>query len=163
MLYIKKIDNILAKTETAAIILILSIMVILAFSQVILRNFFDYGILWADIFLRQMVLWVAFLGASIAVREKRHISIDVLPLVLPKSWGKPLRAFTDLAAGVISGFLAYAAWNFVQFEMESETALLLEIPAWAFQTILPFSFFMIAIRFLLKALEGIISCWKPTK
>ena len=163
MRHIKQIDNILAKTETAAIILILSIMVLLAFGQVILRNLFDYGILWADIFLRQMVLWVAFLGASIAVREKRHISIDVLPLVLPNSWKTPLRALTDLAAGVISGFLAYAAWNFIQFEMESEAVLVLNIPAWAFQTILPFSFCLISVRFLLQAVEGTISIWKPNK
>lgn len=163
MRFIKQIDDFLAKTETAAIILILSVMVLLAFSQVILRNFFDYGILWADIFLRQMVLWVAFLGASIAVRDKKHISIDVLPLILPKSWKKPLRALTDLAAGVISGFLAYAAWSFIQFEMESEAVLVMEIPAWAFQTILPFSFCLITARFILHAIDGFISCWKPTE
>jgi len=163
MRFIKQLDKFLAKTETAAIILILSIMVLLAFGQVILRNFFDYGILWADIFLRQMVLWVGFLGASLAVREKRHISIDVLPLVLPKTWKTPIRAFTDLAAGIISGFLAYAALSFIQFERESEAVLILDIPVWAFQTILPFSFCLITARFLLHALEGIISCGKPIK
>jgi len=161
--FIKKIDGFLAKTETAVIILILSIMVLLAFSQVILRNFFDYGILWADVFLRQMVLWVAFLGASIAVRDKKHISIDVLPLILPKQWKKPLRTLTDFAAGIISGFLAFAAWKFIQFEMESEAVLVLDIPVWAFQTILPFSFGLISIRFILNAIDGIFSFGKPTE
>ena len=163
MRHIKRIENILAKTETAAVILILSTMVALAFGQVILRNFFGYGILWADIFLRQMVLWVGFLGASLAVREKKHISIDVLPRALPKSWEMPIRVFTDLTAGIISGFLAYAALSFVQFERESESVLILDIPVWAFQTILPFSFCMIAVRFLLQALEGTISCWKSVR
>ena len=163
MRHIKQIDNILAKTETAVIILVLSVMVLLAFGQVILRNFFGSGIYWADIFLRQMVLWVGFLGASLAVREKKHISIDILPLVLPKSWKIPIRAFTDFAAGVISGFLAYAAWNFIKFEMESDATLLLNIPVWAFQTVLPFSFILISVRFLLQALDGFISCWKPIR
>lgn len=163
MKHIKRFEKLLAKIETAAIIIILSIMVILAFGQVVLRNFFDYGIIWADIFLRQIVLWVGLIGASLAVREKKHIAIDVLPMVLPKSWKTPIRIFTDLSAGIISAFLTYAAWTFVRFEMEAESVLFNDIPVWLFQTILPFSFWLISIRFLLAALEGSLSHWKPER
>ena len=65
----KKIDEIIAGLETALITVILSLMIILSFGQVVLRNFFNESILWGDIFLRQMVLWVGFIGASLADRR----------------------------------------------------------------------------------------------
>lgn len=163
MKQIRQIDHILSKAEAWAIILLLSVMVILSGGQVILRNFFNQGILWADILLRQIVLWVALIGASLAVRERKHISIDVLPRMLPKSWNQPIRIFTDLSAGIISAFLTYAAWNFLQFEKGAETVLFNNIPVWIFQIILPLSFGLISIRFILAALDGLLSYWDSNK
>ena len=74
---LKQLDEWLAKAESGVLVFLLFLMVFLAFGQVILRNFLSSGLLWTDLFLRQMVLWVGFLGASLAVRERRHISIDV--------------------------------------------------------------------------------------
>lgn len=151
---IKKIDGYLAKGEEALIVLILSLMIVLSFSQVILRNVFHQGILWADIFLRQMVLWVGFLGASLATRSGRHISIDFLPNYLSPFWRAVSKVIVQATAGVVSGFLAWAAWKFMQFEKEDGTVLFLHYPVWIFQTILPFSFAVIALRFLLRAIQG---------
>ena len=79
MKLLKQIDNAIARLETGFITVILSVMIILSFGQVILRNFFNESIFWGDIFLRQMVLWVGFIGASLAAHDQRHIAIDFLP------------------------------------------------------------------------------------
>ncbi|MCH8156968.1 MAG: TRAP transporter small permease [Nitrospinae bacterium] len=157
MRFVKQIDDLLARIEAGFITLILSVMILLSFSQVILRNFFHDSILWGDIFLRQMVLWVAFLGASLAARERQHIAIDFLPNVLPPLWKKPIRIFTSLCAAGISIFLARAAWTFVAFEREAESVLFLNLPVWIFQTVLPYSFFLLTIRFLLNAVEDLLA------
>ncbi len=154
---IKSIDNALAKIEAASIVVLLSLMIALSFGQVILRNAFHEGILWADILLRQLVLWVGFLGASLAVRQGRHISISVLPNILPKSWEKPLAVLADLAAGIISAVMAWAAWSFVRIESESGSVLFLDIPVWIFQAVLPYSFCVMAVRYLLLVLENAAS------
>jgi len=132
-------------------------MILLSFSQVILRNFFQHGILWADIFLRQLVLWVGFLGASLAVCKDKHICIDFLPNVLPHQWKPKLRIITHLATSIISAILAWSAWRFLQFEMEGDSVLFLDIPVWLFQTILPYSFAVISIRFFLRALDSLVA------
>jgi len=155
MRIIRQFDDFLAKIEGWVLIFLLGVMVLLSFSQVLLRNLFHEGILWADIFLRQLVLWVGFLGASLAVRERKHIAVDILPHFLKETGAKLLRIAVDIAAGVISLFLTHAAWAFMQFEREGESTLFLDIPVWLFQTILPFSFLMIALRFFLQALTGI--------
>jgi len=157
MRILRQFDHYLAKFETWVLIFLLALMVLLSFGQVVLRNIFNYGLLWADTFLRQLVLWVGFLGASLAVREKQHIAIDFIPNFLPERWLKPLRVIVDSAAGMISLYLLIAAWNFLQFEKEAGSILFLNLPVWIFQIILPFSFGVIAIRFLFRALEGALS------
>ena len=87
---LQKIDRGLYLFENSLLILILSVMVFMAFLQVVLRNLFHSGILWGDIFLRHLVLWVGFIGASLATRSERHINIDILtrlmsPKVIPLS------------------------------------------------------------------------------
>lgn len=160
---IQRIENALAKIETSLIVVLLSAMIALSFGQVILRNLFHGGILWADILLRQLVLWVGFLGASLAVRKGRHIAISFLPNLLPKSWKKALDLTVGASAGIVSALLAIAAWNFVQMESETESVLFLDLPAWIFQTILPYSFCVIAGRYLLQTIDIAISARKPSQ
>ncbi|MCH7552365.1 TRAP transporter small permease, partial [Patescibacteria group bacterium] len=94
------------------------VVVLLSFSQVVLRNLFSGGILWGDILLRQLVLWVGFLGASLAVREQKHIAIDFLPRFFNDFWKKTSRIGVQLVTGIISIFLGLPAWSFMQFERE---------------------------------------------
>jgi TRAP-type C4-dicarboxylate transport system permease small subunit len=143
------LDRTLEKFECRLIVCLLSLMIILSFGQMISRNFFHQALVWGDILLRQLVLWTGFLGASLAVRQNKHISIDVFSIFLPPSSKDKVFTFTRIATAIISGFLALAAWSFVQFEKESESILFLDLPVWFFQLILPYSFFTIAFRFLL--------------
>lgn len=153
MKIIRKIETVLAKCEALAITFILTLMILFSFGQVILRNVFHEGILWADLFLRQAVLWVGFLGASLATREGRHISISILPTLIPESWKKGFGVAVSLSAGIISAVLTVASWEFVKNEMDAKTILFLNIPTWTFQTVLPYSLVIITLRFLLQALD----------
>ncbi len=153
MRILRTFDAILEKIEFVFITLLLSLMILLSLGQVILRNFFHEGILWADIFLRQMVLWVGFLGASLATRDHRHIAIEFLPNLLPRRWKKSIRLVVHLVAGGISLMLVFAAWKLVALEKDAGTILFLDFPVWWFQTILPYSFLIIALRFFINALN----------
>ena len=145
------LDRTLEKFEYRLIVFLLSLMIILSFGQMVSRNLFHQALVWGDILLRQLVLWTGFLGASLAVRQNKHISIDVFSNFLPPSSKNKVFTFTRIVTAIISGFLAWAAWSFVQFEKESESTLFLDLPVWLFQLILPYSFFTIAFRFLLHS------------
>jgi TRAP-type C4-dicarboxylate transport system permease small subunit len=152
---LKQVDQILEKIEGQLIVLILSLMILLSFGQMLMRNFWDMGIIWGDTLLRQWVLWLGFLGAAMAVRQNKHISIEVFSSLTSPYWNRIIMTFTRICAGVISGFLAWAAWSFMIFEKESESVLILDIPVWVFQTILPYSFLVIAIRFIISGINVI--------
>lgn len=153
---LKKIDHGLASFENVLIIVTLGLMVILSFLQVLLRNLFDTGILWGDIFLRHLVLWVGFIGASLATREKRHIHIDILSRFVPKKWMTVIQTLIDIVSILICIVLAKASYVFLSFEIEANTILFENIPSWYFQIILPIGFALIAFRFLLKIFERLV-------
>ncbi|NVM57446.1 MAG: TRAP transporter small permease subunit, partial [Desulfobacterales bacterium] len=70
------------RLEDTFLVSLLSFMIGLAFLQIVLRDFFSTGLLWADPLLKNLVIWVGLVGASIATREDKHITIDVIPRVL---------------------------------------------------------------------------------
>ena len=59
---LQRIERGLSKAEGAVLVLALSVMVVLAFVQVVLRNAANWSIPGADVFLRRLVLWVGLAG-----------------------------------------------------------------------------------------------------
>jgi TRAP-type C4-dicarboxylate transport system permease small subunit len=156
MKFLRRLDRVIAAAETTLLVVLLGVMIVLDFAQVILRNFFSSGFIWADTFLRQTVLWVAFLGASLAVQERKHINIDVLTRFLPDRAKRIARIITDLFAAVVCFSFLRASLTFVSSEMTYTTILLLNIPAWCFELIIPVGYGMLTFRFLIKVVDDII-------
>ena len=149
---IKIFDKYLSHFESALIVVTLGIMIITAFVQVILRNIFNSGILWGDMLVRHLVLWVGFLGAGLATRDNRHISIDALARVLSPAWQRRTQILTNIFATFICILLVKASYTFVKDEFLEGAILLLGIPAWMFMVIILMGFSIITFRFFLKIL-----------
>jgi len=161
---ITAIDSALNKIEGALLVLLLSVMVLLSFLQVVLRNALGEGILWADVFLRHLVLWVAFLGASLAVSHQRHISIDALTRAMSARWQLMVRAATNLFAAAMCIILFDASRSFLEYEIEDGRILFLNVPEWYSQIIIPAGFALLAVHFVVRmalnvrdAMRGIAS------
>jgi C4-dicarboxylate transporter DctQ subunit len=151
------VDNNLAKVENFLIVFIFTIMVVFSFAQVVMRNLMNTGILWGDILLRHLVLWVGFLGASLATRKEKHIKIDILKRIVKEKYVPYIKIIIDSVAIIVCMILAKAGYVFLLMEKEANTILFENIPAWWLQTIIPVGFSLIAFRFFLKMLEYIIN------
>lgn len=166
MKFIKAFSKALSLIEGSLVVVMLGVMVLLAFTQVILRNVFSTGFLWADPFLRHMVLWMGFLGASLATQQEKHINIDLFTRFLSPRVTNIFRIVTNLFAGGVCYFLASAGYTFVQSEMASNDTLLtigqMAFPAWWFQLIIPIGFGLMAFRFLIRSVEHVIEAFSPT-
>jgi TRAP-type C4-dicarboxylate transport system permease small subunit len=148
-------ESALAQIEGALLAGLLLIMILFAFVQVILRNFFQTGIFGVDLLLRQGLLWLGLLGASLAVRGAgRHIEIDILSRALPPEWAGGIRRVTDTFAAIICALLVRASYLFVAEEWAAGSLIAGFFPAWTFQAILPIGFTLMCIRFLAAALLG---------
>ena len=71
------------KVLKAAIALCLAAMVVLVFSNVVLRYVFNSGIATSEELSRWLLVWLTFLGAIVALREHAHLGVDSLVRALP--------------------------------------------------------------------------------
>jgi len=142
--------------EDSVMIALVSFMILLAGSQIILRNLFDTGIGWSDPLLRIMVLWVGLVGAMAATRERRHITIDVLSRFLPTRGKQVSGVITDLFSAVVCALLAWHSGNFVIEELHSGTEAFVGAPAWIFEVIMPLGFAVMALRFFLSMVDHVL-------
>lgn len=135
--------------------LLLTAMILLACLQIVLRTFFSGGLLWIDPLVRYLVLWCGMLGAVVATREKKHISIDVAAYLAPQ-WLTPwIALIIDFFSFVVAGLLTWAAIIFIRFEVLFASTGLLSLPSWFWNLIFPVAFALIAIHFLLAAVDDI--------
>lgn len=156
MNWVKRFDALLNKAESALLILLLGVMIVLAFAQVVLRNVFAEGLLWGEILLRHLVLWVGFLGAALAASNERHINIDAFTRFLAPRVQSGVKVATSIFAGVVCYLLMQASAAFVGAEREGHGNVFGQIPAWYAEMIIPVGFGLIGFHFVVRALlDGI--------
>ncbi len=141
--------------EDTALVVLLGSMVVLAFTQIVLRQFFDSGIGWADELIKIIVLWLAMVGSIAAARDNRHIRIDVLSHVLPGKLVILSRILVDLFAAAVCAVIAWQAWRYLQIEIEWQETVLEDTPAWIAHLVVPAAFLLISYRFVVSVASKI--------
>jgi TRAP-type C4-dicarboxylate transport system permease small subunit len=63
-------------------------MVIMVFGNVVLRYAFNSGILVSEEMSRYCFIWLTYIGAMIAMREREHLGVDTLVKHLPRAGKK---------------------------------------------------------------------------
>lgn len=119
----------------------------LAFTQVILRNGFETSIIWADIAIRILVLWVTMLGAMVATQKKKHIKIDLAEQFLSPKQYRYVRGFGRFFAAAMMLIAAYYCLQMTMLEYEFGTIAFANVPTWVCQSILPIGFFSMGVQF----------------
>lgn len=162
---IAQVRRFLESVEKAALIVLLTLMIALAFAQVCLRAFFSTGILWADVFLRHLVLWVGFLGAVLAVSGDRHFAMDVLRKYFPKKLQNWAEVASDLFSLVILALLSQSALRFFKDDAQSGSILFtvrsFEVPSSWMNAAIPGVFILLWIHFAFKLIEDSIRAARP--
>ena len=120
--------NIIHTIEDGLLVCLLLAMLLLASSQIFLRNLFEIGLVWADPLLRIFVLWLGLLGALAASRDNKHITIDVLTRLMPARVRTLTHIFTSLFTATVCGLIAYHSVRFVLLEYETATVAVAGLP-----------------------------------
>ena len=146
----------LERIERAFLVCLFALLVGLTFTQIILRNFFDSGLVWADDAIKVLVLWIAMSGALFATRGAHHISIDVVTRFLTIVWERRIKRFLFLLCGLICATAGWYSYQFMLLEYEDPSIAFLNIPGWLTQAIIPVAFALMAVRFM-----GLVICLPP--
>ena len=85
----QKINDLFFRLAEFTLVIMLSAMVIMVFGNVVLRYGFNDGIISSEELSRFLFIWITFLGAVVALRERAHLGVDMLVSRLPVA-GKKL-------------------------------------------------------------------------
>lgn len=149
------IDRFLASIEKLCLCASLTLMLVVASLQVILRNGFHSGIEWADVLVRHLVLFLLFFGASLATRDRRHIQMDISSKLVPAKLKPALDLVINLFCIFITILLFKASYTFTADEKASGDILFLNIPNWIFVLVMPVGFALISLRFALNGFHNV--------
>jgi len=147
---VKQIINIIDKEGERWLTLPLYVMVVLTvFTEVFRRFFLSYSSIWAEEVARYAFIYIAWIGASAAIRERAHIRIDFLLPLLSQRWRAIAFIFGDIATLVLAVFALYWSMDPVinSIEFGSVTHGLRISQAW-FLFAVPLGFAMITLRLL---------------
>ena len=147
---LRTIDAVLSRIEGFFLTILLVAILLLSFLQVILREAFSSGLIWGDVLARHMVLWIGFLGASMAVSANRHINVEAIKRFIPAAVERYAGALTDLFAAVVCGYLTRAAIVFLTEEIASDSVLFGSVKAWHAQIIIPVGFGLLTLHFAIR-------------
>jgi TRAP-type C4-dicarboxylate transport system permease small subunit len=122
----------------------------LVFVNVVLRYGFGQSLAWAEEASRYMMIWLAFLGAGLALREGAHIAVETLPDALPHALARIVRM---VAITLVAGFLAlilWLGWNYAEFAMMQRTPVL-RLPVGYVYLAIPVGMALMLVHLLLLA------------
>jgi len=145
----------LHRLEDSLLVLLLSLLILLASTQILLRNLFDTGLVWIDPLLRVMVLWLGLIGASVAAREHKHIQIDVLTRLLKPNIFLVVQIGVYLFSAGVCLIIAWSGARWIQLDFEDKITSFIGLPAWSLEIIIPISFGIIGLRFFFHSISSL--------
>jgi C4-dicarboxylate transporter DctQ subunit len=140
---------ILDRVEEGAIVLLLTAMTTITFTQVVLRYLFNSGFIWALEATTTCFAWMVLMGISMGIRLNAHLGVGLVVNLLPPR-GRKIVGLLGVAACLLYVGLMFAGGvMFVKrLYLLGTFARDLPAPRWVLALGLPLGFAMIGWRLL---------------
>lgn len=124
--------------------------------EVVRRFVLDFSSLWGEEAARFAFIYLGWVGASYAVKQRAHIRFDVMLHVLPKRLHGYLYLFGELCTLVFAGFALYWSLDTIATQLQFDAlAPALRIGQAWFEAAVPLGFSMMTVRVLQSAWRDI--------
>ena len=100
-----KIIDVLHKGIGFVLVVITALQAVLLMASVFFRYILNSPIVWGDEIVRYSLIWMTFVGAALATKDKQHIQVDVIDLVLRKRGQTITNVLADVIVVVFMVFL----------------------------------------------------------
>jgi C4-dicarboxylate transporter DctQ subunit len=153
--YFKALDRILLFIEEWSLFTVVSVALLTAMANVILRKATsNYSLYWSDEVVRKVIYFSTYIGTVAAIRNRSLIRIDALPQLLP-ILRKPLTLLSHLSVLFFAVLMIWLGITMATMMYEDEYALTatLRLPEWIFYAVLPIMGVMMFIRTLIVMRE----------
>lgn len=144
----ERVERLVVTANRAIIFIMMAVMATLVFVNVITRYLFNFSIIWAEEVSQYLMIWIAYLGAGLALREGRHVALEMLHDRLPAPASRRVRMVVGGVVLAFLGMVTVLGFQFAIFVWGQETPVLnisLGIPSLA----IPIGALLFAVHLLL--------------
>lgn len=135
--------------------LLLGTLTVCVFLQVLVRFVFKHPLPWTEEVARLAFVYSIFVGATLAVRERDHISVDFILVILPPGLRRAVRLAGTVLVAVFLGAMTWQGILFVRATGVQMTPVL-QIPFRYLYVVIPAS----GALMLLYLVLGTIDAWR---
>ncbi len=148
------IDIIVSTINQTMAVVGLSLGVLLAFINVILRYAFDMSLTWAAELTNYLFIWAALFGAAYGFKQGAHISVSLVIEKFPPAVTKGFLIFSNFISIAYLSLISYFGYELVILLVDfGEMSIDLNIPLWIPHLVLPLAFALAAYRAAEKLYE----------
>jgi C4-dicarboxylate transporter DctM subunit len=123
----------------------------LPLGEIVLRKWFSTGIPGAAPFAQHLTMWVGMLGAAIAARDGKLLSLATGEFLAHSATAKVAKYIAALVGSAVSTLFAVGGVNLVKIDRLEAAEIAAGIPVWVADLVLPFGFALIALRLVWHA------------
>lgn len=121
--------------------------VVLAFANVVLRYFFEMSITWAGELTNYLFMWSALFGAAYGFKKGVHISVTMLLEKLPPVMAKFILMCAHSFSALYLLLMSYLGYELILMLVDfGEMSIDLRVPMWIPHLMLPLAFLGAAFR-----------------
>ncbi len=132
------------------------VMVVVVAAQVFCRYVLNHSLFWSEELARYLLVWLTFLGATVAYHRRVHPSVDMLQARMGPRAARAMTIGGYLAALFFFGVLTVYGMQFAHF-VRAQISPALQIPKWTVMLVLPLSGTILCLHtwvFLFEAVTG---------
>ena len=156
--WLRSLSDGIARIEAVVCGTLIVVFTALILINVTLRYLFSAPLYYAEETAVLIMVWMAFLATSLAVKNRALVAVTLLVEALPARSRRTVRAVADVLVITCLVVLVYAAiWWMASPSMRYERAITLDLPKWPFFAIVPVTFaamILHAVQNLLEDLRG---------
>jgi C4-dicarboxylate transporter, DctQ subunit len=156
----RKVDKAFTFVEDWSLFIAVSIALVAAMANVVLRKTTHINLYWSDEVVRKVIFFTTYIGAVAAIRSRSLIRIDAIPQLFP-ILKKPLTLFSHFSVLIFASLMIWLGtqMTFSVFQDHYARTATLLIPEWYFYAVLPLMGIMVFLRTCIAMVED----WRGTK
>lgn len=142
--------------ERFLLLILYAFIVIVIFVEVVRRFVLQYSSLWGEETARYAFIYLVWIGAAVAVKERAHIRIDVITHYLPPRGVAAIYIMGDILTAILAGFAIYWSMDpvLVSWKYGNVTDGLRIVRVW-FLVAVPLGFSLMMVRVVQSILRDI--------
>ncbi|WP_282610320.1 TRAP transporter small permease [Pelagibius sp. Alg239-R121] len=146
----KSVFHWVSRLEDAALTIVLWVLFVVVGLQFFTRYILNNSLGWTEEIARMILIVLCYTGAIVCARNRSHISVELLTLLLPASFRSSFRRVMDFVCMLLFGLLASTAGRFAMTTQQSMSSV--DVPKSIIYWICALSLGLMAIHYLVHLL-----------